>query len=30
MGAKAAFHKLHEQFEDALSQNKYFRSYSPD
>ncbi|MFH1484638.1 MAG: enoyl-CoA hydratase/isomerase family protein [Chloroflexota bacterium] len=30
MGAKAAFHKLHEQFEEALDKTKYFRSYRPD
>ncbi|MBI2909784.1 MAG: enoyl-CoA hydratase/isomerase family protein [Chloroflexi bacterium] len=30
MGAKAAFHKLHEQFETALNETRYFRSYSPE
>lgn len=30
MGAKAAFHRLHDQFEDALNKTKYFRSYNPE
>lgn len=29
MGEKAAFHKLHEKFEEALNKTKYFRSYTP-
>lgn len=29
MGERAAFHKLHEQYEDALNETKYFRSYDP-
>lgn len=29
-GTKAAFDKLHRQFEDILAQTKYFKSYSPD
>ncbi|MBI2908355.1 MAG: enoyl-CoA hydratase/isomerase family protein [Chloroflexi bacterium] len=27
MGAKAAFHKLHDEFEEALARTKYFKSY---
>ena len=29
MGHKAAFHKLHERYEDALNKTKYFQSYDP-
>jgi hypothetical protein len=30
MGERAAFHKMHEQFEARLNKTKYFRSYNPD
>lgn len=30
MGAKAAFHKLHEEFEEALNKTRYFKSYRPE
>ena len=30
MGAKGAFHKLHEAYEEALAKTKYFKSYSPE
>jgi len=29
MGEKAAFHKLHEKYEEALNKTKYFKSYDP-
>jgi enoyl-CoA hydratase len=30
MGEKAAFHKMHEQYEERLNKTKYFRSYDPN
>jgi enoyl-CoA hydratase len=30
MGERAAFHKMHEQYEARLDKTKYFRSYRPD
>ena len=30
MGEKAAFHKLHEKYEEALNKTRYFKSYDPD
>jgi len=30
MGEKAAFHKMHEQYEARLNKTKYFRSYRPE
>ena len=30
MGERAAFHKMHEQYEARLNKTKYFRSYNPD
>ena len=30
MGEKAAFHKMHEQYEERLNKTKYFRSYRPE
>ena len=29
MGEKAAFHKLHDKYEEALNKTKYFKSYDP-
>jgi enoyl-CoA hydratase len=30
MGEKAAFHKMHEQYEERLNKTKYFKSYKPE
>jgi enoyl-CoA hydratase len=30
MGERAAFHKMHEKYEERLDKTKYFRSYRPD
>ncbi|MBI2906681.1 MAG: enoyl-CoA hydratase/isomerase family protein [Chloroflexi bacterium] len=30
MGEKAAFHKMHEKYEEALNKTKYFKSYNPE
>jgi hypothetical protein len=30
MGERAAFHKMHEQYEARLNKTKYFRSYRPE
>ncbi len=30
MGEKAAFHKMHEKYEERLNKTKYFRSYDPN